>query len=202
LAKRGPELIDPRLTKALEHPIRVEILAALREGPTSATRIQRRLDNVSLNLVSHHMKVLKELGCVELVETVNKRGAREHIYRAMGSFVVSDEEWANLTPKMRQPLMASVLRFISSDLARSLSTGRFDELLGTHLSRTPLSLDQEGWTEIGDVLARALDEVIEIGSSSSKRIEESDEAPILATVAILQFQRVDSEAEADRTDDR
>lgn len=193
MAKRGPDLIDTRLAKALEHPTRVEILSILRDGPSSPARIQRRLENVSLNLVSHHMKVLKELDCVELLETVSKRGATEHIYRALGSPILNDEAWKELSPKLRKPVTATILRMISSDLARSLGSGKFDENSNVHVSRSPLNLDQEGWSEVVDLLARTLDEVIEIGARSVSRLEAGDETPTAVTVAILQFPIEESE---------
>lgn len=187
LAKRGPDLVDPRLAKALEHPIRIEILAVLREGPSSPTRIQRELENVSLNLVSHHMKVLKEIGCVELAETVSRRGAKEHIYRLARSPIIDDESWDELPPKMRMPIMATVLRLISDDLARSIGTGLLDEAPDIHLTRSTLKLDREGWKEVVALLTRTLEEVIEIDSKSSKRLEAAEGTPITTTVAILHF---------------
>ncbi|MGC1165775.1 MAG: winged helix-turn-helix domain-containing protein [Solirubrobacterales bacterium] len=187
LAKQGPDLVDPRLAKALEHPIRIEILTVLREGPSSPTRIQRELDNVSLNLVAHHVKVLKELGFVELVETVSRRGAKEHIYRVARSPVISDDVFGKLTPKARMPITATVLRLISRDLARSLETGLFDQTPEVHLSRSPLKLDREGWSEVVALLTQTLEEVNEIGSRSSKRLAASDETSTLVTVAIMQF---------------
>jgi DNA-binding transcriptional ArsR family regulator len=179
------------LAKALEHPIRIDILSILREGPSSAARIARRLENVSLNLVAHHMKVLKELGCIELVETVSKRGAREHLYRTVGPPILDAEEWSELTPKLRQSITVAILRMISNDLARSLGEGRFDEIPDSHLSRTPLKLDGEGWSEVTEVLARTLEDVLEVGARSSRRIKASDEAPIAAMVAIMQFPTVE-----------
>jgi DNA-binding transcriptional ArsR family regulator len=187
LAKQRPNLIDPRLAQALQHPIRIEILSILRDAPSSPTRIQRQLENVSLNLVAHHMKVLKELGLVELVETVSKRGAKEHIYRATRSPVITDKAWDELAPKMRLPITATILRLISSDLAQSIGTGLFDESPDVHLSRSPLKLDQEGWSEVVALLAQTLDEVTEIGSRSSERLKASDEASTTVTIAIMQL---------------
>jgi DNA-binding transcriptional ArsR family regulator len=175
------------LAKALEHPIRIEILTVLRQGPSSPTRIQRELETVSLNLVAHHVKVLKELGFVELVETVSRRGAKEHIYRLARSPVISNEAWDELTPKVRMPIVATVLRLISNDLARSIGTGLFDEIPDVHLSRSPLKLDREGWSEVVALLTRTLEEVTEIGSRSSQRLETSDEISTPVTVAIMQF---------------
>lgn len=187
MAKRGPNIIDPRLVKALEHPIRIEILTILRDGPSSPSRIQRELDRVSLNLVAHHIKVLKELGFIELVETVSKRGAKERIYRLARSPIISNEAWDELTPKMRLPITATILRLLSDDLARSLGSGLFDQLSDAHLSRSPLKLDREGWADVAALLERTLDEVTEIGARSSERLKGSDETPTATTVAIMQF---------------
>jgi DNA-binding transcriptional ArsR family regulator len=190
LAERGPDLVDPRLLKALAHPIRTDILSVLQEGPSSPSRIERRLESVSINLISHHMKVLKDLGCIELAETVTRRGATEHVYRVVGPFVLGDEEWAKLTRKARQPLTAAILRSISGDLAASIGAGRFDELPDSHLSRTPMNLDREGWAEVRDILARALEEVIEAGERSEGR----DEPVMPVTVAIMQFPKAEAKA--------
>jgi DNA-binding transcriptional ArsR family regulator len=198
LAKRGPDLIDLRLLKAIEHPLRVEILNILREGDSSPARIQRQINSASLNLVSHHIKVLKELGCIELVETISKRGAKESIYRAVGPFVIPDEAWAELTPKLRVPLIAAILRAISNDLAKSLGAGKLDEIDDLHFSRSPLKLDQEGWSEIIDLLGGTLTEILAIGDRSLKRVEASDEAPMPMTVVILQFPTAENEGRADR----
>jgi len=197
LAKRGPDIIDPRLAKALEHPTRLDILAVLRDGPSSPSRIQQQLQNVSLNLVSHHIKVLKDLECIELVETVRRRGATEHIYRsAVGPAMLDEEAWNEVTPKMRQPITAAVLRKISTDLADSLGAGRFDEIPNHHLSRSPLKLDREGWSEVVDLLARTLDDLFEIDARNLERIEASEETPLSVIVSIMQFPTADNEGEA------
>lgn len=189
MAKRGPNLLNPRLAKALEHQIRTEILSILRQGPSSPARIERQLESVSLNLISHHMKVLKELGCVELVETINRRGAREHVYRAVGPVILGKEEWEELPQGQRKTVTVSILRMISEDLAQSLGSGEFDEIDDSHLSRTPLRLDSKGWSAVATVLERALAEVLELGAESSERIETGEETWIPATVAIMQFPR-------------
>jgi DNA-binding transcriptional ArsR family regulator len=196
LAKRGPDLFDPRLAKAVEHPIRIEILRILREAPSSPTRIQRELENVSLNLVAHHMKVLKELNFVVLAETVSKRGAKENIYRLARSPIIDDEAWRELSPKMRLPITATILRLISDDLAKSLGGGMFEAMSTVHLSRSPLKLDQRGWTEVVDVLARTVDEVGEIGTDSAERLRTGEETAIPATVAIMQFPTDGGEGQA------
>lgn len=113
--------------------------------------------------------MLKDLGCIALVETVKKKGAKEHIYRATGAPIVTDEEWESLSPMVRRRVTLTVLQRISADLAVALGAGMFDTDLDTHVSRTPLNLDRQGWTEVSAVLERTLNEVLEIGQTSPRR---------------------------------
>jgi DNA-binding transcriptional ArsR family regulator len=184
---KTPPLIDPRLLKALAHPTRVHILDILSEGPSSPVRMMRRMDNVTLNLVSHHVKVLADLGCVELIGTVEKRGAKEHLYRARERQFFSAEEWEAIEPAGRQPITSVILRMISEDTGRSMSEGRFDEFPDNHLSRSPLKLDKEGWAEVVAALARALEEVLEADAKSAERARTSEEQLLTARVVMMQF---------------
>jgi DNA-binding transcriptional ArsR family regulator len=187
LPRQAPALVDPRLLKALAHPTRVHILDILSEGPSSPVRMMRRMENISLNLVSHHVKVLRDLGCIELVETVHRRGSREHIYRARERQFFTAEEWEAIEPKSRQPITSILLRMISEDTGRSLSEGKFDELADNHLSRSPIELDREGWSEVVASLARTLDEILEAHARSAERAYESGEELMVARVVMMQF---------------
>jgi len=180
-------LIDPRLIRAMSHPIRVHILDILSEGPSSPARMQRRMENVSLNLVSHHVKVLRDLGCIELIKTVSKRGATEHIYRAKERQYFSAEDWLMVDAEDRLPITGIILRMISEDTGRALSEGKIDLLPDNHISRSPLQLDREGWSETVDILARALDEVLEAHNRSAERAYESGETLMTARVAIMHY---------------
>jgi len=182
-----PAVIDPRLLKALSHPTRQHILEILSRGPSSPIRITREMENVSLNLVSHHIKVLKELGCIELVDTVKKRGATEHIYRATKLHSFSSEEWEAVDAEKRPPITANILRFISEDTSRAFAEGRMDELPDNHISRCVLQLDQEGWSEVVETLSGALHEILEANVKSAERAQSSGEELKSSRVMILQF---------------
>jgi DNA-binding transcriptional ArsR family regulator len=182
-----PAVIDPRLLKALAHPTRQLILEILNQGQSSPIRITRQLENVSLNLVSHHIKVLRELGCIELVETVKKRGATEHIYRATKRTMFSTEEWEMVEPAKRPPLTANILRAISEDCSRAFIENKFDELPDNHLSRCALDLDEEGWSEVVKTLSNALDEILEANAKSAERAQSSGEELKPSRVMIMQF---------------
>lgn len=175
MAKSGPTFVDQRLVKAVSNPTRVDILNILWEEASSPSKVARRLQNVSVNLVSHHIKVLRELGCVELVEEVKHGGRTERIYRATKNHFFSNAEWAQIDPKDGYPITLDILRMISEDIAESLLTGRFDRLSDRHLSRSPLEVDREGWEEITGILDRALQEVQEAGQRSAGRAQDRED---------------------------
>lgn len=75
-----PVSIDPRLAKALSRPLRADALALIGEGVNSPKLIAAKL-GLDLRTVAYHVRVLRSLGCIELVETRPRRGATEHVYR-------------------------------------------------------------------------------------------------------------------------
>jgi DNA-binding transcriptional ArsR family regulator len=72
---------DQRLLKALSHPLRAKALPLFADGTVSPIQVARQLD-VDVSHLAYHIRVLRELGFIELVETKQRRGALEHFYRA------------------------------------------------------------------------------------------------------------------------
>lgn len=72
--------IDQRLAKALSSSLRAQALDLIAEGVASPKSIADKL-GADLRAVAYHVRVLRRLGCIELVETKRRRGAVEHIYR-------------------------------------------------------------------------------------------------------------------------
>ena len=67
--------------KAVSHPIRLQILETLDGKPRSPQSLAAELDERLTNL-SYHVKVLEQLGAIELTGTRSVGGAIEHFYRA------------------------------------------------------------------------------------------------------------------------
>ena len=87
-----PTLIDDRILKAQSHPIRAEILNILSEGPNSPSRMHKRMENGSLQVICHHIKILRDVGLIELVRIKEHGGRKEHIYRRPSD---STSPWRN-----------------------------------------------------------------------------------------------------------
>lgn len=79
----NPEALDERLARALSHPLRVQILEILSERVASPLDLSQEL-GVELSHVAYHTRTLDRCGCLELVDTAQRRGATEHFYRTAG----------------------------------------------------------------------------------------------------------------------
>jgi DNA-binding transcriptional ArsR family regulator len=186
-ADRHRGAVDQRLVRALGHPVRVQALIVLNERIASPNEISKELDQ-TVGHVSYHIKVLKECECIELVDMAPRRGAMEHYYRATDRAFLDADEWASLPSTIRPGLSASLLKTIFNDVSSALTSGTFDKRVDRHLSWTPMILDEQGWEELKDGLASALEKVFEIQSSSAGRLAKADETGIPITVSMMGFE--------------
>ena len=136
--------LDERLAKALSHPLRQRILQRLNEGGIrSPNELSRELGD-PLGNVSYHVRILRELDCVELVRTEQRRGALEHYYRATAEPWLDDEQWARLPAAFRRKTLGRTLsEILEGASAASRETG-FDHP-EVKVDRIELELDDEAW---------------------------------------------------------
>lgn len=94
------DLSDDRIVKALGHPARREILRIFDEGIASPKEIAARV-GLPLPNVSYHVKILRDLGLIELKRTTPRRGAVEHHYMARERRSLSPRGAASLPSSAR-----------------------------------------------------------------------------------------------------
>lgn len=157
-----------RLAQALSHPLRAQLLMLLNERPASPNELARQVGE-RLENVAYHVRVLRDLGCIELVDTAQRRGAVEHYYRAIERAFLSDEDWAGMPPKIRETLAGQWFETTSVDLMRALSTGTFAAQDDIHFSFTRVQLDEEAWTVLHDKLEEVLELAFELEAQSTAR---------------------------------
>jgi DNA-binding transcriptional ArsR family regulator len=168
LKRETASAVDSRLAKALAHPLRVQLLAALNEGVASPNELAKRLDEPLTN-VSYHVRMLHDLGCIELVETEPRRGALEHYYRAVVRPFFADRDWKKLPRNARGSISDAVLQLVWEDTSTALKEGLFDQRDDRHLSRSVLAIDEQGWDDLQDLLAETLDRAMGIQAESASR---------------------------------
>ncbi len=184
---RHAGLVDPRLAKALAHPLRARILVVLNERVASPNEIAGLVDEPLPN-VSYHVRALVDLECIELVRTAQRRGAIEHYYRALKRPFFSDRDWKRLPRSARQALADLGLQLIWDDLSQSIEAGTLDARPEMHVSRSPLVLDERGWGEMADALAALLTEADGIARRSTERLEKSADGGIPSKLVLMHFE--------------
>jgi DNA-binding transcriptional ArsR family regulator len=187
MPKEPAGLVDPRLAKALSHPMRTRILTILNEQVASPNEIAQMLDERLPN-VSYHVRALHDLGTIELVRTAQRRGAIEHYYRALMRPFFSDRDWKRLPQSGRQAVTDVVLQMIWDDTSGAIKAGTFESRADRHLTRSPLVLDEEGWSEVNGLLRKTLKEAEEIAARSAKRLKGSEEQEIPTRLVMMHFE--------------
>jgi hypothetical protein len=153
--------------RALSHPLRHRLLLEYHRDTTSPSRAAKRLA-ARLNVVSYHTHVLLSHRCIELVDSRRVRGAVERFYRATRDPIIEDAEWAALPARLRRAMTQTTVSMVWSEVRRAAMTGGF-ESASTHLSRTPLDLDEHAREELNGLLRVLMDEAIRIQSESAAR---------------------------------
>ncbi|HEY4280963.1 MAG TPA: winged helix-turn-helix domain-containing protein [Conexibacter sp.] len=169
------DITDPRLIKALAHPLRIRILAILEDRELASPNELSELLGVSLGVMSYHVRRLHALGFLELVRRTPRRGAIEHHYRAKARPKVSDEGWAETPSIVKRAMVGASLEQVSTYVNAAASRGGFDNA-DAHLSRSVLTLDERGWKDLAGELAKALETVERIEAESAARLREGGEA--------------------------
>jgi DNA-binding transcriptional ArsR family regulator len=171
----GTDSLDAALIKALGHPLRARILELITErDETSPVELARELDE-RLGPVSPHTRVLRDLGCVELVRTEPRRGAVEHYYRAVTPPFLTDAQWEKLPRVLRRGLAGQTLRTIFAEASAAGGAGGFDPP-GAHVDRMLLDLDERGWRDLSDLLVGVLRRAQGIQEQSDARRRRSASA--------------------------
>jgi DNA-binding transcriptional ArsR family regulator len=183
------QIDDPRYVKALAHPMRIRILAILKEEQRSPVQLADQL-GASLGSVAYHVRKLHTLGLLELVGTRQRRGATEHTYRAREHPRFSDEAWEALSPIAKQRMLSAMLQQIGEYASGSAAVGGFDRP-DAHITRTALDLDERAWTRLAEATKRWLREVDRIEAGARQRREKKaphDEETLSVGLVIMLFE--------------
>ena len=173
---RSPSFTSAQLAKAFKHPIRVQVMAILNERIASPKELAIAIGR-PLNTVSYHVEKLEELDCIELVEEKQASAGRviEHFYRATRPPLIEAEEWEELSAEEKHQSVNVIMRLISGDINDAMSAGTFLDPDDNHLSRTPLTVDRQGWTDTVRILDEAVRRLLLVHEESKARIKMHSE---------------------------
>lgn len=181
------DINDPRLVKALAHPLRVQILAVLEDRTASPSDLAEEL-KAPLGNVSYHVRILAKLDLLKLVRKRQRRGAIEHLYRANGRVRVSDRAWGQVPGIVKTAMVDATLEQVGRYVEQSAVMGGF-ERPEAHIIRQPMRLDQQAWKELSAAVADLLQRANDIERESQKRLRGEDhEGELDAGLVMMLFE--------------
>lgn len=184
---RLKRFMDRRLIRALGHPVREHILAVLNERVASPTEIGKEI-GLGVESFYHHIEVLEEFGCIERVGSKQRRGAKEHFYRAKTCLLIDESEWEKVPPTLKSDLSTHNIRAIFDDVLCAIRGRTFEARKGRHVTWLPGYLDEQGWQEQLALLDETLERSLDIHERSTARLAETGEPGRPGTIAILGFE--------------
>jgi DNA-binding transcriptional ArsR family regulator len=174
------------MAKALAHPLRTQVLTLLNDRVASPNELARDLGE-PLGNVSYHVKALLELGCIELVDTAQRRGAIEHYYRALTSARLDGSAFKRLPPSVRSQLSGTIVEAAIADASRALKAGTFDARSDRHASFDRLVLDEQGFAALTREVAALTERAEALQAESAERLQ-SGGARIDAALALFAYE--------------
>jgi DNA-binding transcriptional ArsR family regulator len=184
-----PEAIDQRLVRALAHPLRVQILEVLTERVASPTWLAEHLDS-SLSDVAYHTRALDRCGCLDLIDTAQRRGATEHFYKAAPGSFLGSRIWRKVPRTVRGGFSGASLQTFLDKAVDALEAGTLDGRDETIFTWMPMLLDERGWEEITAIMEETTDRVLEAQRRSNGRLARLKgwKRAISAVVAVASFE--------------
>src|SRR3954447_5550137 len=185
---QGSGDLDEALLRAISHPLRHRLLGMLDGRTASPNQLARELE-LPLGRVSYHIRLLADLGAIELVSTEPRRGALEPFYTAVTTVWFSESDWQKLPRSGRRGILGQNLQQIFSNVTAAADRGGFDDPAAVVL-RAPLELDEQGLSELSGVLRDSIERAREINARAAERRTEGNGVTVTPTeLAILHYER-------------
>src|SRR4051812_20979615 len=180
--------LDEALLRAISHPLRHRLLGML-DGRTASPNMLARELGLPLGRVSYHIRLLSDLGAIELVRTEPRRGALEHFYQAVTTVWFSEADWQKLPRSARRGILGQNLQHIFANVTEAADGGGFDREASVVL-RAPLELDEAGLSELSELLRESIDKARDINMRAAERRSTGTGLPAVSTeLAILHYER-------------
>lgn len=167
--EQGAEAIDPDIAVVIKNPLRVSIVAVAFQRSISPSEFAKEFDCPRWS-AAYHFKELEKHGFLELVEEIPVRGSTKHMYRATKRAYISAQDWRLVAPTIQPGIAGAALRDLTKRVEEALETGTFCARPDAYLLWSPLTLDEEAWTEFVKMMAWAYDEAKKFEIESVERI--------------------------------
>lgn len=183
--KRG---VEDSVSYSLGHRIRIEIRAALHEGPASVSQLAYTVHQPS-STVEHHIKEMLKDGSIDIARTEKVGNMDVHYYCVVKLPYFSDADVAAMTIADRQALYAMIVQAASAEALASLWAGKMVRDQRAMLAWNRINLDRKGREELSDEEVASWKRKQEIEARSANRRAESGEEGRTYVIVSFGFER-------------
>jgi hypothetical protein len=181
-------LLMLRLSKVLSDPIRVRILAECSIEAMSPRSFRNEFGGPSLADVSQDFEVLEQFGWLGRMPA--EAGAKPEKFDCLYSTtepLIFDSDWSGISDSAKALVTWRIVETLSARVKDAIGAGTIDARPDSHLTWTPLALDQQGWETMIERVDALFYSLFEEQELANARLAESGEEPIPMTVGLLAF---------------
>ncbi|MFN8217323.1 MAG: helix-turn-helix domain-containing protein [Solirubrobacterales bacterium] len=178
--------LDARLAKALNHPVRTEIIAILSDRAASPSELAETLD-MELSNVSYHVRTLHELDCLEVVDRTQVRGAMKTRYRATTRMLLDTDHWSRLGKETRAGISINAVNEVIDRATQAILAGSLDERTDRAVITLKLDADERLWSEAQTIVREAYERLCELEAEGANRRGPGSET-FRMTVSLLAYE--------------
>jgi DNA-binding transcriptional ArsR family regulator len=194
-ARKGGRSVEEAVSYAVGHRIRIEVLAALHEGPASANDLAK-IVRQPLSKVAHHVEELLASGSIEIARTQQVGNISQNFYCMVRLPFYSNADIAAMTRDERQALAGIILQAATAEALASLWFGKLHSDPRVMLAWNRINLDEKGRDDLAHEQARSWERMMEIEAESTNRRAESGESATTYVITSLGYERSRTEAPA------
>lgn len=175
--------LDERLAKALNHPIRTEILARLGERAMSARELEPIM-RVPMTKLAYHCRTLLKYGCVEVAAREQIRGAVKVKYRATTRMLLDGENWDRLSRETRNGISINAVAEVIDRATRAIEADTFDKRTDRAVATFRMDADEATWQKASEIVREAYERLGELEAETANL----DGERIRMTVSLLCYE--------------
>lgn len=191
--REGRKTVEQAVSDAIGHRTRIELLAALHEGPASAKQLAEVLRQPLAN-VTHHLQSLFAARSIDIAYTKPVGNVIQTFYCMVELPFYSNEDIAAMTEDERQVLASIILQAAAAEAMASLWAGKLHSDPEVMLAWNRITLDRQGRREFAEEQKRSWEAVEEIEADSVNRRSISGEPGVTFVVTSLGYERSRTEA--------
>jgi DNA-binding transcriptional ArsR family regulator len=176
---------DTRFVKAVDHPLRLDILRFVQLRDATARELAEELA-VRLEVVSYHGSVLVDCDCLELVRPQDDGPSAELRYRARPRAFPGHPDWRAVPHPVRASA-ANTDAFLSR-LGAAIDGGIADREPCATLTYLELDVDAVGAAQLDEIAGTALAQVQGVHDQSRQRIQATGQETTRRVIVFASFE--------------